>query len=276
MCRWCTRIAPDASITLVESHDDSFDAMFQAVRYAAALKPAPAAITGSWGDTEFPGETTGDANCALASTVCVFSTGDHGNPGEWPAYDPYALAVGGTHLELTAGGKVAAEEGWCCGPNPGYATGGGVSQFEARPSYQAQVNPFKGRGIPDVSFDADPDTGVPVHDTVGLNGQNGWFEAGGTSVGSPAWAAILAAADQLRAQAHKAPLAGAGFGVQKLLYGLYGRAHRAGLADITVGVDNAFQCTSPVSACQAHPGYDLVTGLGSPRPGIDTALASGP
>jgi hypothetical protein len=263
-------IAPDAAITLVESYDNSFDAMFQAVRYAGTLKPAPAAISGSWGGAEFTGETAGDSACALARTVCVFSTGDQGNPGEWPAFDPYALAVGGTHLELTAHGQVAAEEGWCCGPFPGGATGGGVSQVEARPPYQARVNPFHGRGTPDVSFDADPVTGVPVHDTFGLDGQNGWFEVGGTSVGAPAWSAILAAADQLRAHAHETPLAGAGFGVQKLLYG---RAHQAGLADITVGADNLLQCTGPARTCQAHPGYDLVTGWGSPRRGIDAALA---
>jgi subtilase family serine protease len=263
-------VAPNAAITLVESYDNSFTSMLQAVGYAAALKPAPAAISGSWGGAEFPQETTADWHCALARTVCLFSTGDLGNPGEWPAYDPYALAVGGTHLELTTTGRVATEEGWCCDPQPGGATGGGVSIREPRPAYQQHANPYRHRSIPDVSFDADPATGVPVHDTFGVDGQNGWFEVGGTSVGAPAWAGLLAVADQLREAAGIAPLAGARFQVQRLLYGM---PHRAGFGDITQGADNLFQCTSPVRACQAHPGYDLVTGWGSPRPGIDTALA---
>jgi subtilase family serine protease len=122
-----------------------------------------------------------------------------------------------------------------------------------------------------VSFDADPYTGVAVHDTVGLDGQNGWFEIGGTSVGAPAWSGIIAAADQLRAQAHKAPLQGAGFQAQDLIYGM---SHATVFGDITTGVDNAIECTSPVQVCQAQPGWDFVTGWGSPRPGIDTALAS--
>jgi subtilase family serine protease len=266
-------IAPRATITLVEAHDNSFVSMLEAVGYAGALRPAPAAISGSWGGGEFGQETTGDWRCALARTVCVFSTGDLGNPGEWPAYDPFVLAVGGTHLELTTTGQVAEEAGWCCDPFPGHATGGGVSAFEPRPSYQQRADPYRHRGIPDVSFDADPATGVPVYDTFGLDGQNGWFQLGGTSVGVPAWAGILAAADQLRAAAGKAPLAGARFAVQRLLYGM---SHRAGFGDITQGADNVFQCTSPVAVCQAHAGYDLVTGWGSPRPGIDTSLASAP
>lgn len=263
-------IAPRAAITLVEAYDDSYLSMLEAVGYAAALRPAPAAISGSWGGPEFAQETTADWHCALARTVCVFSAGDVGNPGYWPAYDPYALAVGGTHLELTTTGQVTMETGWCCDPSPGAAGGGGVSAYEPRPSYQDQANPYRHRGIPDVSFDADPETGVPVYDTFGEDGQNGWFEVGGTSVGAPAWAAILAVADQLRAADGKAPLAGAGFGIQRLLYGM---KRHTGLAAITQGADNVFECTSPIAACQAHPGYNLVTGWGSPRPGIDTTLA---
>jgi subtilase family serine protease len=268
-------VAPKASITLVEAYDNTDNSLFRAIDYAAALKPAPAVIGGSWGGAEFPGETTGNGRCALARSLCVFSTGDGGNPGTYPAYDPYALAVGGTTLGLTSAGKVGFEVAWCCGAGYGdpYGTGGGVSQYEPRPAYQDAVNAYQGRGIPDVSFDADPVTGLPVYDTFGLNDQNGWFEVGGTSVAAPAWAGIVAAADQLRAAAGKLPLHGAGFQAQTAIYGL---PHAAAFGDITQGVDNVVQCTSPVQTCQAHPGYDLVTGWGSPRPGIDTALASAP
>jgi hypothetical protein len=270
-------IAPQASITLVEAYDATGTSLFEAVRYAAALKPAPAAINGSWTTlSEFSGETAGDDNCDLARTLCVVSAGDNGNPSGYPSVSPYVLSVGGTTLALSARGKVQSEAAWCCATGAG---GGGVSEYVPRPAYQDAVNPYKGRGTPDVSFDADPYTGVAVYDTVGLDGQNGWFEVGGTSVGAPAWSGIVAAADQLRAAAHKAPLAGAGFQAQKLIYTM---SHRIGFGDITQGVNNLNQCNAtnggdtPATACQAHPGYDLVTGWGSPRPGIDIALASAP
>lgn len=270
-------IAPRASITLVEAYDNSYVSMLQAISYAAARKPAPAVISNSWGGPEFAGETAADQHCALARTLCVFAAGDSGNPGWYPAFDPYVLSVGGTHLELTPAGQVSLEGGWCCAPFPGAATGGGVSQYLPRPAYQDAANPYPKRGIPDVSFDADPFTGVAVHDTFGLDDQNGWFEVGGTSVGTPAWAGILAAADQLRVAEGKKPLAGAGFQALKLIYAM---PHAAGFADITQGSNNMFQCNAalgtPALACQAHPGYDLVTGWGSPRPGIDTALSSAP
>jgi subtilase family serine protease len=266
-------IAPQASITLVEAHDNSITSLFQAIDYAAGLNPTPAVISNSWGSAEFPAETSGDQHCALSATLCVFSSGDTGNPARYPASNPYVLAVGGTSLQLSPAGQVQSEVAWCCINQGG--TGGGMSQYEPRPAYQDAVNPYQGRGTPDVSFDADPYTGVAVHDTVGLDGQNGWIEVGGTSVGAPAWSGIVAAADQLRARAHKAPLAGAGFAAQKLIYGM---PHRFGFGDITHGVNNIYQCNAaegtPVTACQAKPGYDLVTGWGSPRPGIDTALAS--
>jgi subtilase family serine protease len=271
-------IAPQASIVLVEAYDNSTTSLFQAIGYAAALKPSPEVISNSWGAAEFGAETTADGRCDLAGTLCVAAAGDGGNPGLYPAYDPYVLSVGGTTMALSPSGRVQSEAAWCCGAGVGdnNATGGGVSQYEPRPAYQDAVNPYQGRGIPDVSFDADPYTGVAVHDTFGVNGQNGWFEVGGTSVGTPAWAGIVAAADQLRAQLGRPPLAGAGFEAQELIYRM---RHARVLADITQGINNLYQCNAtlgtPVTACQAHRGYDLVTGWGSPRPGIDAALALG-
>jgi subtilase family serine protease len=138
-----------------------------------------------------------------------------------------------------------------------------VSQYEPRPVYQSPtINPYAGRGIPDVSFDGDPNTGVATYDTA----SGGWLEVGGTSVGAPAWAGILAAADQLRAATGKTPLTAAGYEVQKAIYQL-----TRGLADITSGSNG-----SCGAICTAGPGYDFVTGLGSPRRGIDTALAAAP
>ncbi|MGI5227720.1 S53 family peptidase [Actinoallomurus sp. CA-142502] len=247
-------LAPDAHIVLVEAYDNSVDAMFQALDHAASLG-APT-ISNSWGvDGEADDETTYDRHCDLDDSVCVFSAGDSGNPGGYPAYNPHVLAVGGTELSLGRAGNVLGETAWSLG-------GGGISQYEPRPAYQDQVNSDEHRGIPDVSFDADPDSGVAVYFT----GANGWVEVGGTSAGAPAWAGILAAADQLRAAAGKPALTSADDQTQKAVYGL-----KSGLADVTTGGNG-----SCGAVCTAGPGYDFVTGLGSPRAGIDTALAAAP
>jgi hypothetical protein len=84
---------------------------------------------------------------------------------------------------------------------------------------------------------------VPIYTSYILAG---WFEVGGTSFASPSWAALLAIANQGRALATKAPLTAA----QATLYSLpSGDFH-----DITTG-NNGYA---------AGPGYDLVTGIGSP------------
>jgi len=76
------------------------------------------------------------------------------------------------------------------------------------------------RQMPDVAFDADPNTGVAVYDSVPYFGQTGWWLAGGTSLGAPSWSAILADADQIRTTSGEPPLTAAGFATQKAVYSL--------------------------------------------------------
>jgi subtilase family serine protease len=102
------------------------------------------------------------------------------------------------------------------------------------------------RAVPDVSFDADPNTGVGVYDTTPYNGFIGWFQVGGTSLGAPSWAAISS------------------LGMNVNLTSMYKDAKNAltyplDFRDITIGSNGScgFYCTS-------LPGYDYVTGLGSP------------
>ena len=94
---------------------------------------------------------------------------------------------------------------------------------------------------------------------------------GGTSAGAPQWAAIIAVTDQLRKSAGRRPLAAvtssSGLSAQSALYSL-----TSGLADITTGSTNG-ACGA---VCTVGPGYDFLTGLGSPRKGIDIALAASP
>jgi subtilase family serine protease len=247
---WAHAVAPRASIELVEASDASFAALFKAVATASASRPA--VISMSWGlPGEFTDETYYDHFCQLSDSLCVVSTGDFGHPGDYPAYNPSVLAIGGTSLTLGDDGSVQGEIAWS-------SSGGGQSYVEPTPAYQAGVV-SGGRGTPDVSFDADPSTGVPVYDTTPDNGQSGWFEVGGTSVGAPAWSAILSVTDQLRAASGRPALVTGT--AQKTLYGSAGA-----LSDVASGQNG--QC--PV--CTAGTGYDFVTGLGSPLPGIDGKL----
>src|SRR5207237_8457959 len=120
------------------------------------------------------------------------------SPGEiWPSTSPNVLSVGGTTLAgLNSAGDYssATETGW--------SSSGGTSAYESLPTYQTGVTHTSTRANPDVAFDADPNTGVAGYDTVAYLGQTGWFEAGGTSLGAPAWAALVAIADQVRGAGH--------------------------------------------------------------------------
>ena len=102
------------------------------------------------------------------------------------------------------------------------------------------------------AYDGDPSTGVPSYNSNACGAcLTGWTQWGGTSIGTPQWAALFAIANSLRVKAGKTTLTQPQF----VLY----PAGEAGYHDITSGSNGA--CGSQ---CQAGPGYDFVTGLGSP------------
>jgi hypothetical protein len=105
---------------------------------------------------------------------------------------------------------------------------------------------FQGTYAPDVAYDADPDTGFAVYDSY--NG--GWQAVGGTSAGCPQWAALFAIVAQGRAYAGLGSLDGP----SETLSGLYA-INRKSFHDVTTGANDNYA---------AVPGYDLVTGRGSP------------
>ncbi|WP_329528585.1 S53 family peptidase [Streptomyces sp. NBC_01462] len=258
---WAHSVAPHAKIVLVEGTDPTMAALYRADDVAAALHPA--AVSNSWGTGEFSEEAFYDGHCKLADSVCVQSTGDSGYPSGYSATNPYALAIGGTNLQLDADGNTTGETAW-------KSTGGGLSYFEPRPAYQDGVQSSPLRATPDVSFVADPTTGVPVYMTmtVGDATRSVWFEVGGTSLSAPIWGAIIASADQLRAAAGKQHLASDGPEGDTAHTSVYA-LDSSSLRDITSGSNG------PCGAeCTAGPGYDTVTGLGSPIAGVDAALAA--
>jgi len=184
------------------------------------------------------------------------STGDSGAVNEdqqgamyryrdviWPASDPLVTAVGGTVVRLDPEtGAYEREVAWNSG---GGATGGGVSAFYSEPVFQraiagpAQVALAGRRGIPDVAWPAD---GFLVY----FKGH--WSIVGGTSAGAPPWAGLMAIADQIAGH----PLGN----IDAALYALHG----VGFHDITSGNNT----TNGVTGYTALPGWDLVTGWGTP------------
>jgi subtilase family serine protease len=185
-------------------------------------------------------------------------SGDPAGYGQaaYPADSPNVIAFGGTSLTVVGNGDYtySSESVWNNGLNNGFyeATGGGISNFESQPTYQASAaSSFSttARTAPDVSFLADPNTGVVVLDSY----EGSYFQDGGTSLSSPCWAGLIAIADQIRASAGESSLGGPTQALP-ILYDLYGSAsYGTDFHDVTSG-DNG---TYP-----AATGYDLATGIG--------------
>ena len=218
---WVHAIAPGARILVVESSpgsdsDQEFANILAAVR-TASQTAGVSVVSLSWGYGEFPDEASYDSNFTTPGVTFVASSGDDGSV-TWPATSSNVLAVGGTSLKLGALGGYGSETGWS-------DTGGGLSASLTEPTYQDVVQSTGSRSTPDVAFDADPDTGVSVYviPADGTSGQGRWEVVGGTSVGVPAWAGILAIVNQGRALAGQASLTGSTQAVPDL-YALAGTA----------------------------------------------------
>ncbi len=189
---WAHAIAPGANILVVEANNQSIQNLMAAVQ-TASKTPGVAVVSMSWGFPEFSGETAYDSYFTTPGITYVAASGD--SPGvDYPAASPYVLSVGGTTLQLSSSGAYQSESAWI-------DSGGGYSTYEPEPSYQAKVQDTGHRAIPDVAFDANPNTGVEVYvtETTRFGSQGSWMTIGGTSVGSPSWAGIIAIVDQGRA-----------------------------------------------------------------------------
>jgi subtilase family serine protease len=193
-----------------------------------------------------------------------------------PAAQPYVTAVGGTSLSNTSLGPPPTETTWNDQLNYSEgAGGGGISQTFDMPSYQQSyggvVTGSSGtpcansggycREVPDVSADADPNTGYIIYDSV--NGLD-WNILGGTSGAAPLWAAVTAVAASSKDVT-------VGFGnVNPVLYYLAQKSPGTYFNDVTTG-SNDFNATAG-GAYTATTGYDMATGLGTP---VTSELASG-
>jgi kumamolisin len=271
-------IAPGAKIAVYFAPNTSqgfIDALAQAIHDA---DNAPTVVSISWGGSEdsqpqqfLDGleEILEDA-ATLGVTVCCAAgdngsadmpTNDSDNPWDgaphvdFPASSSFALACGGTKL-VASGMTIVDEEVWNEGPQGG-AGGGGVSNKFARPAYQASLaipvspNGKNGRGVPDVSGDADPQTGYQII----LDGNPG--VVGGTSAVAPLWAGLVACINQRLVSIGSNPV---GF-FNPVIYdspiangGVFHDVV-SGTNDITGTLNGRYT---------AGPGWDPASGLGTP------------
>ncbi len=184
---WAHAMAPKAKIYLVEALTSSYADSLEAEVVASNLVAAAGGgeVSNSWGGTEFSDEISLDSTFTTPRVVYFAAVGD--TEGTiWPSASPNVVAPGGTSISrnpLT--GYFQGEYAW-------NSSGGGPSSFEVRPSYQNGVQSMVGftRGVPDVSADADPNSGVCVWETNSVTG-GGWYAIGGTSLASPVWAGIV-------------------------------------------------------------------------------------
>jgi subtilase family serine protease len=243
---WAHGMAPGAKIVLVEAASSSFADLFKAVDAATTIVKAAGGgeVSMSWGGSEFSTERSYDSHFSQTGNVVYYaSSGDTGGVTIYPSVSPYVVAAGGTSLVIS-GGSITGETGWS-------GSGGGPSKYEAEPSYQYEVTMPTGlnvrRGVPDISYDADPNTGVSVYDSTSCQGMSGWMVFGGTSVSSPSLAGLTNAAS-----------AGVvnGFQANTVNQLTSSYANVTYFNDILSGTAGSYK---------AAAGWDYVTGLGTPK-----------
>ena len=285
---WSHAIAPDANIVLMTSPVDETEGVqglpeFLYLEKYAVSHNLGKIVSQSWAATENTLFTPGGRYIfkqfndfykqADQEGVTFFaSAGDSGSSNVdingntypfptvgFPASSPYVTAVGGTSLYAKSNGTYRYETVWDEVALSAGAGGGGISQVFKEPDYQndtlpasvqSQLNGF--RGIPDISYNADPLTGILIYES--FTSPAGYVLIGGTSEGSPQWAGIIAIADQMAGH----PL---GF-LNSALYQI-GNSTKTGASfhDITIG-NNGY---NGIPGYDATPGWDLATGWGTPK-----------
>lgn len=239
---WAHAMAPNAKIYLIEAASDSLTDLFNAVSVAASL-PNVKEVSMSWGSTEFRTETSYDTLFNKSGVVFFAATGDSSDALDYPALSPNVVACGGTTIQRSTNGAFLQETAWT------YA-GCGVSSLEARPSFQNIISNIIGnhRAAADISFDADPNSGVYVYDSTPYQGSSGWYIIGGTSLSTPALAGV----------ANVAATSGNGFAASSTaelarIYSNLGNAKD--FRDVSAGKDGRYTSVS---------GWDYATGVGTP------------
>ncbi len=260
---WAHVMAPSARIILVEACSNSLAdltyAEYVAGSYVAQYGGGD--ITNSWSSGEWSGEMAFDPYFYYYywNQISYFaSAGDAGCGAEYPSSSPWIVSAGGTTVNRDPSGNFSNEACWA-------GSGGGISSVEtwsdtysgsnmgAWADYQYPIFGKSARHTPDISFNADPNSGVVVYDCAYYSGSCYYFRVGGTSVSSPALAGIVnQAANKL----------GQGYGYytneeNNLIYVEYmlAKEYKTNYYDVTTGSNG----------CSVGAGWDYCTGVGSPR-----------
>ncbi|HVC01846.1 MAG TPA: S53 family peptidase [Steroidobacteraceae bacterium] len=226
---WVHAIAPGANILLVVAPTNSFDDLFAAIAMAA-MQPGVVAISNSWSGyesgTDVQLRQSGDQILMLANSRGIavnFASGDEGNETydlgyqdvNYPASSPYATAVGGVSVALDRNQHILFQTSWgnnitevadkASLGNPPidppnnegfvYGGGGGTSNVYRLPSFQRGLGGQR-RLVPDVSWVADPYTGVEIVESVDNLGDQSIGVIGGTSLATPMFSALWGIAAQ--------------------------------------------------------------------------------
>jgi hypothetical protein len=233
---------PNCKILLVEADSAEFNDIGAAVNRAVIL--GAKIVSNSYGAEEFNGVSAlGKQFYSHPGVAMVVSSGDWGfTTASFPAGLRTAIAVGGTSVaKAPTGWKHTAWTG----------AGSGCSAWITKPSWQKDPNCLM-RTTSDVSALADPETGMAVYDTYGLEEfgvEPGWIVVGGTSLAAPLIAGMIGLAGN-------AP----SLGTAKYVYD-----HRAGLRDVIGGSNAIFMDCGGDYLCTALKGFDGPTGLGTPK-----------
>ncbi len=244
-------MAPGATIYLVEANSDYNSDLYPAVRVGASLvscgKPFCAhpgygrgEVSMSWGESEYSTETSTDWLFRYPGVVFVTAAGDSSGTF-YPCASGNVVCVGGTATARSIfTGDFLYEVAWM-------DAGGGFSYYEPRPGYQNSIQNTVGstRGMPDVSFDAAPQTSTWIYDSNDYEGEaGGWFTVYGTSVGTAATVGIINAAGHFH------------WSSAEELGVIYSSGR--GFTDLQKGY------CGPYITFGATAGWDFCTGVGSP------------
>ena len=272
-------MAPSAKIILVEACTQNLEDLLYA-EVVAGIEVSGSGggdISNSWG---YPEDCVGNDNCGPGADggpytqvqddnffyryyydhITYFaSAGDTGAEVIFPSASPWVVSAGGTTVNRDASGNFQNESCWS-------DSGGGFSAVETWQSPPSILNgmgpwadyqyPFEGqsfRSTPDISFNADPASGVLVYDT---DEGGSWYVVGGTSVSSPSLAGIVNNSNNRLGQRPS----GVGHyetGENNFLY--------SQLNTHTAYHKNFYDVTSGSNGHAAGTGYDQCTGIGSPR-----------
>jgi subtilase family serine protease len=225
-------ICPRCKILLVEANTNAFSDLAAAVDQAARM--GATVISNSYGGSEYSSEVADQSHYNHPGVAVTVSSGDAGYGAEFPASSQYVIAVGGTTLKKTSGGRGWTETVWA-------GAGSGCSAYITKPSWQTDGGCAR-RTVADVSAIADPNTGVAVYDSYAYRGSSGWMVFGGTSVAAPVIAGVYALGGSGSAQS----LYGAGTSLFDVVSGSNGSC------------GGSYLCTGAV-------GYDGPTGNGTPN-----------